>query len=45
MPLLSVSNATVIELFKGSARFGRPSTIKGAGWIATADKGNAIIQK
>jgi hypothetical protein len=45
MPVLSVSNATVTELFKASARFGRPSTIKGAGWIATADKGNAIIQE
>ena len=45
MPLSSVSNATVTELFKGSAKFGRPSTIKGAGWVVTADKGKAIIQK
>jgi hypothetical protein len=43
MPLLSVSNATVTELFRGSARFARPSTNKGVGWIATAN-GNAIIQ-
>jgi hypothetical protein len=45
MPLLSVSNATVTELFKGSAKFGRPSEKEGAGWIVTTDKGNAIIQK
>jgi len=45
MPILSVSNATVTELFKGSAKFGRPSEKEGAGWIVTADKGNAIIQK
>jgi len=45
MPLLSVSNATVKELYKGSAKFGRPSEKEGAGWIVTADKGSAIIQK
>jgi hypothetical protein len=45
MPLLSVSNATVTELFKGSAKFGRPSTKQGAGWIATAANGNVLIQK
>jgi hypothetical protein len=45
MPLLSVSNVTVTELYKGSAKFGRPSTEKGAGWVVTADKGHAIIQK
>jgi hypothetical protein len=45
MPLLSVSNATVTELFKGSAKFGRPSTTKGAGWIVTAKKGDVSIQK
>jgi hypothetical protein len=44
MPLLSVSNATVTELFKGSAKFGRPSTTQGAGWIATAANGNVLIQ-
>jgi hypothetical protein len=46
MPLLSVSNnVTVTELFNGSAMFGRPSKKKGAGWIVTGGKGNAIIQK
>jgi hypothetical protein len=45
MPLLSVSNATVTELFKGSAKFGRPSLKKGGGWITTSDRGNVIIQK
>jgi hypothetical protein len=45
MPPLSIANATVKELFRGSAKFGRPSTKNGAGWITTADKGNAIIQK
>jgi hypothetical protein len=45
MPLLSVSNATITELFKGSAKFGRPSTKIGAGWIVTADKGDVSIQK
>jgi hypothetical protein len=47
MPLLSVSNATVTvtELFKGSAKFGRPSEKEGAGWIVTADKGDVSIQK
>ena len=45
MPLLSVSNATVTELFKGNAKFCRPSTKKGEGWVATSDNGNAIIQK
>ena len=45
MPLLSVSHGTVKELFRGSAQFARPSTKKGAGWVATGDKGNAIIQQ
>ena len=45
MPLLSVSNGTVRELFNGSAKFGRPSNKAGAGWIVTAGKGNAIIQE
>ena len=45
MPPQSIANATVKELFRGSAKFGRPSTKAGAGWIVTADKGNAIIQK
>ena len=45
MPLLSVSHGTVKELFRGSAQFARPSTKKGAGWVATGDKGNVIIQQ
>ena len=45
MPPLSISNVTIKELFKRSAKFGRPSRKQGAGWIVTADKGNAIIQK
>ena len=45
MPPLSVSNATVKELYRGSAKFGRPSRKEGGGWIVTADKGTAIIQE
>ena len=45
MPPLSISNVTVKELFRGSAKFARPSTKKGEGWVATGDKGNAIIQQ
>jgi hypothetical protein len=45
MPFLSVSNGTITELFKGNAKFGRPSEKEGGGWIDTAGKGNVIIQK
>jgi hypothetical protein len=45
MPPLSVSNATVTELFKGNAKFGRPSEKEGGGWIVTAGKGDVMIQK
>ena len=45
MPPLSIANASVKELFRGSAKFARPSTKKGEGWVATGDKGNAIIQQ
>ncbi|OEU13839.1 hypothetical protein FRACYDRAFT_242191 [Fragilariopsis cylindrus CCMP1102] len=45
MPPLSVSNVTIKELFRGSAKFVRPSDNTGAGWVDTGAKGIATIQK